>query len=380
MTRARRAKGEASISIRKDGRWMARVDLGWQDGRRRSKVLYGRTEKEVREKLRSALRAHEEATLRAGPSETLDRFLGRWLETAKDTVRPATYRTYEYVVRVHLKPGLGRERFDRLTPADVEEFLQRRRRAGLSPRSVHHLRAVLRTALGKAERWDLLNKNPAPLADGPKVETYAYTVLDPEQAQRFLRSLDGDPLEALCTVPLPLGLRQGEALGLTWASVDYNAGVIRITHGLQQIGGKRVLVPLKTERSRRTLTMPTAVGLALRKHERLQRRRRRLAGTRWVDTGLVFTTATGTPLEGTSVTKRFQERLSKAGLPRMKFHELRHSAASLLIAQGVPLRTVMDVLGHSTVTLTANTYGHLYDEARQEAARAMDRALGQLGS
>ena len=126
--------------------------------------------------------------------------------------------------------------------------------------------------------------------------------------------------------------------------------------------------------------MPTAVGLALRKHERLQRRRRRLAGTRWVDTGLVFTTATGTPLEGTSVTKRFQERLSKAGLPRMKFHELRHSAASLLIAQGVPLRTVMDVLGHSTVTLTANTYGHLYDEARQEAARAMDRALGQLGS
>ena len=181
--------------------------------------------------------------MRAGPSETLDRFLGRWLETAKDTVRPATYRTYEYVVRVHLKPGLGRERFDRLTPADVEEFLQRRRRAGLSPRSVHHLRAVLRTALGKAERWDLLNKNPAPLADGPKVETYAYTVLDPEQAQRFLRSLDGDPLEALCTVPLPLGLRQGEALGLTWASVDYNAGVIRITHGLQQIGGKRVLVP-----------------------------------------------------------------------------------------------------------------------------------------
>src|SRR5262249_22595319 len=118
----------------------------------------------------------------------------------------------------------------------------------------------------------------------------------------------GDPLEALCTVALALGLRQGEALGLTCKSVDDEAGVIRITHGLQKIGGKRVLVPLKTERTRRTLTMPTAVSLALRTHERLQRRRRRLAGTRWVDTSLVFTIATGTPLEGTSVTKRFQER------------------------------------------------------------------------
>ncbi|HKA51741.1 MAG TPA: tyrosine-type recombinase/integrase [Candidatus Dormibacteraeota bacterium] len=199
----------------------------------------------------------------------------------------------------------------------------------------------------------------------------------PSRNGRLSCGRDGDPLEALCTVAQSLGLRQGEALGL---SVDYEARVIRITHGLQK--DRREACPgsaqdgKESEGSDDADRRKSCVAKA-----RTSSAAQASAGGRSMGRyrpGLHD--ATGTPLEGTSVTTRLQERLSKAGLPRMKFHELRHSAASLLTAQGVPLRTVMDVLGHSTVTLTANTHGHLYDEAPQEAAQAMDRALGQLGS
>lgn len=378
----RRQRGEGSISRRPDGRWAARVDLGWQDGRRARKMLYGRTQRQVVEKLRQALQEHRAGTLQAGKTPTVGQFLGTWLPAAKASVRPSTFTFYEFIAREHLIPALGRTRLDHLTPADVEALLARKQAGGLSPRTCSHIRAVLRGALAKAVRWGMLSRNVAALADAPKAERVEYHVLNPEQARVFLDAVRGDRLEALYTVALGLGLRQGEALGLRWQDVDLEHGTLTVRHALQRVKlepgqpARKVLVETKTARSRRTLALPAVVLSGLHEHRARQLEERLLAGSRWVETDLVFCTRNGTAATNTYVTQLFQAHLERAGLPRMRFHELRHSAASLLIAQGAPLRTVMEVLGHSTITLTANVYGHLFDEAHRDAASAMDRALG----
>lgn len=217
----------------------------------------------------------------------------------------------------------------------------------------------------------MLSRNVAALTDAPKAERLEYHVLNPVQARVFLDAVRGDRLEALYTVALGLGLRQGEAIGLRWQDVDLERGTLTARHALQRVKlepdqpARKVLVETKTARSRRTLALPGVVLSGLREHRARQLQERLLAGSRWVETDLVFSTRNGTAATNTYITRLFQAHLERAGLPRMRFHELRHSAASLLIAQGAPLRTVMEVLGHSTITLTANVYGHLFDEARR---------------
>jgi len=377
---SRRGRGEGSIWQRQDGRWEARVDLGYLEGRRRRKALYGATQREVREKLTQTLRDKELGVLRTGPTQTIEQFLETWLISCVGSIRPKTARTYEQLVRVHLVPGLGRYRLDRLSPEHVSAFLNSKLRQGLSPQTVAHLRSVLRTALNRAARWGLVGRNVAALTDPPHVRRHEYRVLDQAGARRFLDAVSNHRLQALFTVAVALGLRQGEALGLRWEDVDLDRRELRVTVALQRIDGELVLVEPKTMRSRRTIRLPAAVAAALREHRSRQVQERLLAGSEWRDHGLVFTTRLGEPLDGTAVTKDFQRCLAAAGLQKMRFHELRHSAASLMLAQGLPLRTVMEVLGHSTITLTANTYSHLLPSLMEEAADAIDRALGSAES
>jgi integrase len=172
-----------------------------------------------------------------------------------------------------------------------------------------------------------------------------------------------------------MGLRQGEALGLLWNDVDLDAGCMRITKQLQRIHGSAQLVEPKTERSRRTLAMPPMIAMGLRDHRERQVRERLAAGRRWTETGLVFTTPIGTPLDGTAVTKTFHHLLDRASLPQRRFHDLRHSTATLLLVQGVSPRVVMDVLGHWQIALTMNTYSHVIPDLRRDAARRTEDLL-----
>lgn len=380
---SRRARGEGTITQRADGRWMARMDAGYNgEGTRQRKAVYGATKREVVDKLRELIREREQGTLAAGRTPTVGQFLEQWLTAVEPSVRYATLERYSGLCRTHLIPGLGRTRLDRLTPADVEAFCARKLSEGLSQRSVHHLRAVLRTALNRALRWGMVTRNVAALAEPIRVESRPYQVLDPQQARAFLDAVRGDRLEALYTVALALGLRQGEALGLRWQDVDLERGRLTVAYALQRQKtdpgepAKPVLVEPKTERSRRTLALPATVLSALREHRSRQLQERLIAGSAWEEYGFIFTTTTGRPLLNTYLLRLFHAHLERAGLPRMRFHELRHSAASLLIAQGVPLKTVSTVLGHSTITLTSDVYGHLFQDAQREAANAMDRALG----
>jgi integrase len=199
--------------------------------------------------------------------------------------------------------------------------------------------------------------------------------LTPSQARVFLKAAEGNRLEALYSVALALGLRQGEALGLQWEDVDFKFGLIHVRIELQRIERQFRLVELKSQRSHRTVAMPPYIAEKLREHGARQREERVHLGPGWHNSDFVFTSETGRPLDGINVTRAFQRLLRNAGLPKRRFHDLRHSCATLLLVQGVPARVVMEILGHSQIGLTMNTYTHVVPELGREAANGMQEFL-----
>ena len=369
---ARRGNGEGSIIRRSDGRWCGALSL--EGGRR--KFLYGRTRHEVATRMAAALTDHEQGLLVTGKRQTLGQFLVRWLQdSVKPTVRPKTYTSYSQLLRIHILPALGAVPLAKLDPPHVQRFLNDKLAEGrLSARTIQYLHAVLRAALGQAMKWRLVSVNVATLVDPPRAVRREVRALSPAEARAVLEATRGDWLEALYTLALAVGLRQGEALGLHWKDVDLEAGILRVRVALQRVEGRGLqIVEPKTARSRRTIVLPPQVVESLRAHKSRQAK----AGFGWHDDDLVFTTAIGTPLEGSSVTHRFQKLLRRADLPHLRFHDLRHACASLLLAQGVHPRVVMEILGHSQISLTMNTYSHVIPALQRDAAERMDAILAR---
>jgi integrase len=376
MTR-RRGRGEGSIRHRPDGRWEATIEVGWQNGKRKRRWLYGPTRRDVQELLAAAQQEQKDGLQAIGVNVTVGQFLQQWLDSSRAGLRPKTLTSYEGTVRLHIVPTLGRVALRKLSPPQVQDLLRAKTAAGLSPRTVRYVLLVLRIALGKGVKWSLVTRNVAALVDAPRVPYRATFFLGPDEARRFLEVTADDRLAALYTVALSLGLRRGEALGLRWSDIDLEAGRLTVSAALQRIKGQGPqLVETKTARSRRTIALPAMSIAALRQHYVRELEERAVAGSRWVETGFVFTTRHGRPLDGDNVTRDFQRLLERCGLPRLRFHDLRHSAASLLLAQGVPPRVVMDVLGHSQIGVTMNLYTKVIPVLLDDAAKAMDRALG----
>jgi integrase len=342
----------------------------------RRKYFYAKTKNEAQKILRQALHARDAGNLSDARGLTVGEFLDQWLaEVVKPNVRPWTSKGYEVHVRMHLKPAIGRIPLERLTPLQVQQLINQKQREGLQPKTIRYIRGTLRAALNEAVRWELLAKNPAALVTTPRVEQYEIKPFTPQEARVFLNAIKGDRLEALYSVALTMGLRQGEALGLRWSDVDLELGYLRITKQLQRINGETKLVEPKTARSRRSIAMPKTIVEELRSHRERQNAERRIADDKWNDSGLVFCGQLGQPLDATGLSKAFHEHLARAGLADRRFHDLRHSCATLLLVQGVSPRIVMDVLGHSQISLTMNTYSHVIPEMRRQAADRMDDLL-----
>jgi integrase len=376
MRSKHRGQGEGNIYLRADGRWAARVSVGYRNGKRARRWLYGKTRAEVANRLRSAIQAHQDGTLVQPGRTTVEQFLNRWLaDCARQRLRPRTFLSYSQMVRLHIVPTLGRVPLQRLTPQHVQAWLNERHRAGLSPRTCQYMRAILRSALAQAHRWGIVARNVATLVESPRVTRHEITPLNPEQARALLAAVRDHRLGALFTVAIALGLRQGEALGLTWGAVDLDTGTLTVRAAPQRVGKTWELVEPKSERSRRTLVMPEVVSTALRAHRVTQLQERLLAGSRWSETGFVFTTRTGTPLEARNLIRAFNAVLRDTGLPRVRFHDLRHTAATFLLAQGVDPRTIMETLGHSQISLTLDTYSHVLPSLQHDAAERMNRLL-----
>jgi integrase len=368
----KRHYGVGSIYQRRsDGLWCGVISIGG-----RQKRLYGKTSAEVGAKLAAVRTELGKGTLPPGRAPFVAEFLRMWLETSvKPRVRPLTYAGYKVNVEKHLIPSLGKIRLDQLTPLHVQQMMNDRLSRGLSTKSVAYMQQVLRTALGLAVKWDMVSRNVARLVDRPRIERKPINPLTPDEARRFLAAIRGHRLDALFSVALALGLRQGEALGLHWNDIDFSAGTLRVSHQLQRIGGKLTLVAPKTEKSRRTLVLPAMIVERLREHEKRQAAERLWSGSKWNETGLVFANRNGEPTQARHVIEQFHEALRDAGLRRIRFHDLRHSCGTLLLVQGVSPRVVMEVLGHSEIALTMNAYSHVVPELQREAAQRMQSIL-----
>ncbi|MBI4199689.1 MAG: site-specific integrase [Chloroflexi bacterium] len=372
---ARRGNSEGSIVQRKDGRWEARVSL--LDGKRKS--YYGNTRQEVAQRLVQAQKAIADGLPLSGERQSTGDFLEGWLrDSAALRVRPKTLVRYQELVRLHIAPEIGRIPLARLTPQHVEKMLSGVASKGASPRTVEHCRAVLRNALHHAMRHSLLGRNVAALADAPPVPATEVQALTPYAARRVLEAVKGDRLEALFTVCLACGLRQSEALGLRWSDVNVDAATLTIQRTLQRVNGAFTFFPPKTVRSRRTIAMPAPVAAALRQHMKRQLEERMVMGAAWEGDAwgaLVFTNEVGRPLTSFHVSRRFRKLLHLAGLPSMRYHDLRHGAASLMAAQKVPARVAMEILGHAQISTTMNIYTHVAPELQKEAAERVSVAL-----
>jgi len=234
----RRGHGEGSIHQRKDGSWCAIVDLGWVNGKRKRKYLYGKTRKEVADKLKTAYHDQASGVDLASERQTVEEFLKLWLEqTVKVRNRDGTYDNYAQIVRSHITPAIGKYQLTKLTPEQVQAMLNQLTGVGLAPRTVRNVRAVLRDALNQAVKRRRIAYNVAALVEIPRAEKPVITPLTPEQAQALLEAVRGDPLEALYRVALSLGLRRGEVLALRWEDIDFDRRELHVTGSVRRVGG-----------------------------------------------------------------------------------------------------------------------------------------------
>jgi integrase len=375
----KRANGEGSISQHPDGRWWARLTLA--NGKR--KAFYGRTRKEVQQKLTAALRDQQQGLPVVGERQTVAQFFARWLEdTAKHRVRPSTFRRYEEFTRLRVVPTLGKLPLAKLTPQHLSHLYAAQLDGGLSPRTVEFLHRTVHAALKEAVQWGLIARNPAAAVKAPRPKPPPIRPLDQTQAAALLAAAEDDPLEALYVLAIMLGMRQGELLGLQWADVDWEAGRVQVRHTLQwRKGGEWSLDEPKTGHSRRTIRLPATALQALRAHRARQAEQRLAVGPAWDDHDLVFCNALGRPIEPTNLLHRsFKRLLDRSKLSRIRFHDLRHTYATLALRSGVLVKVVSETLGHASIALTLDTYSHVLPDMQDDAATRMERLLGRAAS
>jgi integrase len=356
----RRGHGEGSLYQRADGRWCATIDLGWRNGRRVRRSFYGKTRKEAAERLQRVLRDLHQGVQPGRRTDTLAAFLRSWLEASEQRVRPSTHRRYRQIVEHQLVPAIGRIPVTQLQPSDVEAML---RALLVAPRTAHHVRAVLRTALNRAGRDGLVARNVAALADAPRLPAREVRALTPDEVRLLLRVASSQRHGGLFVVAVTTGLRQSELLGLRWPDVDLAERRVHVRHALHWRDGVAELAEPKTTRSRRSVPLPTVAVEALAALPR--------AGV------YVFANDAGGPLHPGTAYHALQDALAAAEIPRVSFHALRHSFASALVADGVHPRVIMALLGHSQIALTMNTYAHVIPELEREAAERMDALLAK---
>ena len=371
---ARRGHGEGSIYERNDGRWAASITL---EGRKR-KTFYGKTRKEVQEQLKTALHQQQQGTLVTGPRQKVEQFLIHWLENIqKPTIRPRSYIYYRDLIHKHILPVLGRYQLPKLSPEHVEALYAQKLKEGLSASTVHSIHTVLHKALNTAVRRHLLTRNVCEEVSLPRKTRYEIHPLMPEQVQQFLAALADHRLKALYILALATGMRLGELLGLKWQDINLAENALQVRRTLSYVNnvGYSEHEP-KTEKSRRSILLPAFVTAELKAHRARQLEEKLKVGALWENKDLVFCNSMGGYLHPTSsIQKNFWAILKKAGLPRIRFHDLRHSAATLLLGMGVHPKIVQEILGHSNISMTMNTYSHVLPTMQKEAMEKINTLL-----
>jgi integrase len=375
MMPGKRGNSEGSIVKRADGRWMARITL--EGGVR--KTFYAKTRQEAARRLAAASRDRDTGVPIVGERQTVEQYFTTWLADIRPTIRPRSWVRYEEMVRLHVLPSLGGTVLSRLTAQQLQALYSAKLAAGFAPATVGRLHAVIRRALGEAARLGLTQRNVATLVRAPRPAGHEMHVLTPLQARTLLSSIVGDPLETLYVLALTTGMRRGELLALHWSEIDLEAGFLQVRWTLQHMaGGVFVLTPPKTARSRRKIALTSRAIKALHEQKARQQVLREAAKEAWNDEDFVFTTALGYPIRGNHILQRqFAPLLAKAGLPAIRFHDLRHTAATLLLLRGIHPKVVSEMLGHSTISMTLDIYSHVLPDMQRDAVDALNKLLGK---
>jgi integrase len=365
------------ITKRKDGLFQGMYMAQTPDGPKR-KYIYGRKYGDVQRKLAEAMGDAAKGIYFDDENQTVAQYMDRWLEdSARGDLGHRAYHNYRLQIRRHISPAFGRLKLSKLTAAHIQSLYAAKLRDGLKPSSVRYIHAVLHRALEQAVRFNLIPFNPASRVDPPKIRQEEITPLDAEQARRFLHAARGDRFEALYVLSLTTGLRMGEALGLRWSDVDLNAGTLRVNRQVQRMrGGGGLVFSEPKNASRRTLDLPQRAVEALKSHRKKQAGEK-LRATDYEDSGLVFATGKGTPLDAQNIINRyFKPLLKRAELPNIRWHDLRHTYATLLLARGTHPTYVQKSLGHASVQLTLDRYSHWMPSMGRNTAIGIDEALG----
>jgi integrase len=375
---ARRGQGEGSIFRRSDGRWTGQITL--EGGLR--KTFYGKTRQEVATKLSAALRQIDQGLPLVAERQTVEQFLASWLETRRAELVVESWRRYEQCARLHITPHVGKIKLARLTAQHVQHVYAACLAEGLSTTTTRHVHAVLHRALESAVRLGLVARNVADMVDAPRKRRVEIHPLTREEARQLLRVAAGDRLEALYTLALATGMRQGELLALRWRDLDLldgEHGRLSVVATLKRREGRAVWAQTKTKQSRRQISLAPPVVEALRQHRHRQRIERVAAGVAWQEwegLGLVFVDEIGMPLTDWHIRNRLWRLLREAAAPRVRFHDLRHTCATLLLSQGINPKIVSEMLGHSSVAITLDIYSHVLPDMQHDAATALAVALG----
>ena len=375
----RRSNGEGNIRKRKDGRWEGRFTAGInpENGKQIFKNVLGKTQAEVKEKLKKALADSQKLDLTKQGKYTVGTWMDAWFENvAKIKVRPSSHQTYRGYIDNHIKPNIGNIPLEKLTTMELQKFYRKlltsgrverveakEQPKGLSAKTVRNINQVISSAMDLAVAQKIILKNPTRACSLPRVEHKEMQTISAEQLQAFLEEAKRSGVYEMYYIELSTGLRRGELLGLKWEDIDMKQGVIRVRRQISRIDGKIVEAPLKTKNSYRAVTIsPQAVEVLKAQKEK-------------TDDAYVFPSPNGGPISPDSVNNMLHRVLDRAGIPRVRFHDMRHTFATLALQNGVDIKTVSGMLGHFSAGFTLDTYAHVTTAAQKEAAATMGNVL-----
>ncbi len=370
----RRGNQEGSIYKRKGGLWCVQVSL---DNHRLTK--YFKTRREAREWLTETLdQIQTGQSIESGRISLAD-FLEKWLDLARPSLCHKTWAQYHQICRDHILPSLGKVRIRDLRPDQIQGLYNSKIECNVSTNTVRILHAVLHRSLEQAVRWGMIDRNPANAVIRPKPCRKEIQTLNSHQARQFLIAAQGSRYEALYYLAITTGLRAGELLGLKWDDLDWIKGYLHVQRQVQRLAGNGLaLLEPKSAAGRRVVVLGQTMITVLDEHFKKQDCLRAFTGERWQDHGMIFTSQTGTCLDHRNVYREFKEILRKAGLPDIRFHDLRHTAATLMLRDGIHPKIVQERLGHAQIYITMDTYSHVLPAMQDEVAKKMDERVAPI--
>ena len=375
----RRSNGEGNIRKRKDGRWEGRYTAGLDPitGKQVFKNVLGKTQAEVKEKLKIALAENQKVDFTKTGKYTVTQWMNEWYENvAKIKVRASSHQTYRGYIDNHITPNIGKLPLEKLTTMDLQKFYRKlmtkgrverieatNQPKGLSAKTVRNINQVISSAMDFAVAQRIVSVNPCKAVALPKVEHKEMQTIPAEQLQAFLTEAKASGVYEMYYIELATGLRRGELLGLKWSDIDWKNGIIKVKRQIARVDGKVIEAPLKTKNSYRTVTISPQAMEVLKQQK---------AKTK---DEFVFPSLNGGPISPDSVNNMLKRVLARAGISKVRFHDLRHTFATVALQNGVDIKTVSGMLGHFSAGFTLDTYAHVTTAAQKEAAQTIGNVL-----